>query len=524
MLAAILAVVITHAHVLTMMPTQPVATTLALVDGRVAYAGNDEAAARRAAGPGAEIIDAAGATVVPGFNDAHVHFGYSLTLGGARGIEVPELPKKEWLAAIAEGARARPPNDWLFVTTPGLPDGVARAADLDFLPRPIFVVTKRGGLVNHRAMALCRFGKDEAPRGFVRGRELNAALDRAIKSLPERTLLDGARGFLAELARLGITSVQLIDELPDIFEKLRREGTLTARVRFVPIGYRFANRLYHSDWQAAAPEWVRVDGVKYFHDDWARITRFELQAIYDDATKADRKVVVHVLSRRALASFLDAVERMSKSAPEKARLFRVDHADEVTAAEAERLAKLGIVVCSNPSMVPEWRTERAFPLRTIIQGGVRSCIGSDWYGHHTPARTLAPLESLKLAVTHGGFGTAERIDPVQALEAYTVGSATAEGMQALKGTLAPGMLADLVLLSADPTATAPEHLTEIEVVMTIVGGRVVYRRAAAPGVSEGAPPPQPTIGPPRRPPPPSIGPPQHPPPSSIGPAPPAPRR
>src|SRR5439155_19500687 len=180
-------------------------------------------------------------------------------------------------------------NDWLFVTTPYLPDGVARAEDLDFLPRPVFVVTKRGGLVNHRALARCHFARDEAPRGFVRGRELNAALDRAVKSLPERTLTEGARDFLGELGRLGITSVQLIDEEPDIFEKLRREGTLTARVRLVPIGYRFANRLYHSDWTASSPDWVRVDGVKYFHDDWARITRYELQAIYDDVAKADRK-------------------------------------------------------------------------------------------------------------------------------------------------------------------------------------------------------------------------------------------
>jgi predicted amidohydrolase YtcJ len=516
MLAAVLAVVITHAHVLTMSPALPVASTLALVDGRVAYAGDDEAAGRRAAGPGAEVIDAAGHTIVPGFNDAHVHFGYSLTLGGTRGVEIPELPKKAWLAAIADAARGRPANDWLFVTTPSLPDGVGRAGDLDVVPRPLFVVTKRGGLVNHRAMALCRFARDEAPRGFVRGRELNAALDRAIKSLPERTLLDGARDFLGELGRLGITSVQLIDELPDVFEKLRREGALTARVRFVPIGYRFANPLYHSEWHAAAPEWVRVDGVKYFHDDWARITRYELQALYDDSTKADRRVVLHVLSRRALASFLDAVERMGKSAPEKVRLFRVDHADEVTRAEADRLAKLGIIVCSNPSMLPEWRNEHAFPMHTLIAAGVRTCIGTDWYGHHTPARSLAPLESVEQAVTHGGFGTSERIEPAQALEAYTVGSAAAEGMADKKGTLAPGMLADLVILSDDPLATPPEQLGEIEVLMTVAGGRVVYRRGGFAG------PPPPTIHAPPPPPQPSIGAPKPPPPPTIGPAPPPP--
>jgi predicted amidohydrolase YtcJ len=508
MLAAVLAVVITHAHALTLAPAQPVASTLAVVDGKVAYAGDDEAAARRAAGPGAEIIDVAGRTIVPGFNDAHVHFGLSITVGGPLGIEVPDLPKKAWLAAVADGARGRPPGQWLFVKTDYLPDGVARAADLDFLGRPVFVISKRGALVNHRAMALCKLTDKETPRGFINGREVVAGLDRAIKAQPERYLADSAREFLAELARLGITTAQLIsDELPDLFERLRKDGELTARVRFVPFAYRFANPVYHSEWRGGDADWVRVDGVKYFHDDWARITRFELQAIYDDVAKAGRRVVLHVLSRHALSTFLDALERMSHAAPEKARLFRVDHADEVTRADADRLARLGIIVCSNPSMLPEWRDEHAFPLHTLAAAGVRLCLGTDWLGRHTPRRTLAPLESIQLAVTHGGYGTAERIDVPQALEAYTTGSAAAEGTESKKGTLAPGMLADLVVLSADPTAVTPDKIAEIEVLMTMVGGRVVYRRG-------GFAAPAPT----------SVGAPRQPAPSTIGPAPPPKKR
>jgi predicted amidohydrolase YtcJ len=511
MLAAALAVVITHAHALTLSPTQPVTSTLAIVDGRIAYAGDDEAAARRAAGAGAEVIDVGGRTVVPGFNDAHVHFGFSLTAGGRRGVDVPELPKRAWLAAVATAAHGRPAGEWLFVTTPLLPDGVERAADLDFLGRPVFVVTKRGGLVNHRAATLCHLTDEEAPRGFIHGRAVDAALDRAIKLQPEAFLREGARELLAELGRVGITSVQLItDELPEVFESLRRDGALTARVRMVPIGYRFANRFYHSDWQGAAPDWVRVDGVKYFHDDWARITRYELQAIYDDVVRANRRVVVHVLSRRALQSLLDQIERMSRAQPDKARLFRFDHVDEATPEQAERMARLGIIVCPNPSMIPEWHSERAFPLRTLMTAGVRTCIGTDFIGRHTPPRSLAPLSSVQLAVTHGGFGSAERITAAEALEAYTVGSAAAEGMEQKKGTLAPGMLADLVVLSADPTAVAPEKIAEVEVLLTMVGGRVVYRRGGF------ASPPPPSIGP-RGTQPPTIGPPRPP-------APPSPRK
>src|SRR5262249_11817178 len=159
--------------------------------------------------------------------------------------------------------------------TRNLPEGIGRGRDLDFLPRPVLVVTEHGGLVNQRAAARCHFGPDEAPQGFIRGRELPAAIARAVRTLPRAQLLEGAAAFVSELSRLGITSAQLIgDELPDLFESLREEGRLSVRVRLVPLGYHFANPLYHSDWHGPAPEWVRVDGIKYFHDDWARISRF----------------------------------------------------------------------------------------------------------------------------------------------------------------------------------------------------------------------------------------------------------
>jgi len=497
------AVVVRHAHVLTQVPAQPVATTVAVVDGRIAYVGNDESVALRAAGPDAELIDLHGRTVVPGFDDAHAHFGLSLTLGGPLGIELPALDKRAFIAALSDASRGRPAGEWLFVTIRALPGGISRGHDLDFLPRPVFVVTERGGIVNRRGAALCHFTRDEAPQGFIRGRELPAAVARAIHTLPRPVLADGAAAFSRELSRLGITSVQLIgDELPELFEELRRAGRLTARIRMVPLGYRFATPLYHSDWQAPDPDWVRVDGVKYFHDDWARISRFELQELYDDATRAGRRVVLHVLSRRALQSFLDALSRMSAARPADARLFRVDHADEVTREQAERLAKLGVIVCANPAMLPEWRSDHAFPMHTLVAGGVRLCFGTDWLGRHTPRRPLAPLESLQLAVTHGGFGASERISPAEALAAYTSGSAAAEGQEDKKGSLAPGLFADLVVLSGDPTTTAPERIGQLEVLMTMVGGRVVYRQAGF-GVAT-APPP--TIDKPRPPVPSTIGP------------------
>src|SRR5579871_650294 len=182
---AALAVVLVNAHVLTMSPERPQARALAIVDGRVAYVGDDAAAARKAAGPDADVIDAGGRTVVPGFNDAHAHFGLSITLGSDHGIDLPDgLAHRAFVDAVKRASAERPDDRFLYVKIREMPDGVRRARDLDFVARPVFVVTSHGGVLNHAALRAGNFTDEEAPQGFVRGRELATALDRIVKSLP----------------------------------------------------------------------------------------------------------------------------------------------------------------------------------------------------------------------------------------------------------------------------------------------------------------------------------------------------
>ena len=510
-LVAALAVVLANAHVLTMDPAHPQAQVVAIADGKIAYVGDDLALARKAAGPGAEVIDAAGRTVMPGFNDAHVHFGLTLTLGSREhGVDLPDLGKRAFVAAVKQAAQERAPG-WLFVKMRTMPDGIGRARDLDFVDRALFLVTAHGGLFNHRALAEGHFSTEEAPDGFVHGRELAAALDRLVKALPLKVLTNGAHTLLQRLAKGGITSVQLIDEVPEVFELLRQRDQLTARVRMIPLGYRLETRLYEPTWKGGDPAWVRVDGIKYFHDDGARITRFELQEIFErDVLAAHRQVVVHVLSRHALDTLLSSIESMVRGSgkPEASRLFRVEHADDVTPDQARRLAKLGIPVCSNPSMLPEWRQPRAFPMRTLKEAGVRTCIGTDFVGAHVPERPIEPMVSVELAVTHGGFGDEERLDLRSTLDAYTRGGAAAEGEGEHKGMLKEGLFGDVVLLSADLEKTPPAQLHSVEALLTVAGGRVVYRSPQLEPVAHRTPSsigplskPPATIGPPLKEPP-----------------------
>ncbi len=509
-----LGLVVADANILTLDPAQARARHVAVVDGKFAYVGNDLAAARKAAGPGARELDALGTTIVPGFNDAHVHFGLSFTIGSPEAVDLgPGAESRGAFDRAILAAAARPiapgQHDWVFVTTRTLPDKVARGTDLPKIARPLFVVTERGGLLNKIAQRRLELSEVDAPAGFVRGRHLPAALDRIVKRLPRAILLGQARRFLAELARHGLTSVQLMDELPEIFDELRQEGALTARVRMMVFGYRFDTELYTPSYQAIDPSMLRVDAVKYFHDDWARLPRAELAHLYEQAKTQELPVVLHVLSQGALRSLLDQLEKLEKQDPGGARLFRVDHADEVTPELAARLARLGIVVCANPAMLPEWHSPRAFPMRTLLDAGVTVAIGSDYVGRHEPARPLAPLFGIQMAVTHGGYGDQERVSVEEALRAFSVGSAAAERSAEL-GVIQAGAIADLVGLSADPT-TAPEaSIAGLEVRFTIVGGRVVYERKAA-ARSYATPS---TIGPADAPP--TV---VRPPPATIGPAP-----
>src|SRR5207245_9510088 len=105
-------------------------------------------------------------------------------------------------------------------------------------------------------------------------------------------VLDTARTLLAEARQSGLTTLQLIsDELPKLFEMLRGRGELTARVGFVPLGNRMEARgLYQPSWHGPAPEWVRVNGIKFFHDDPAQLSRHELDDIVGFASEHQLRV------------------------------------------------------------------------------------------------------------------------------------------------------------------------------------------------------------------------------------------
>lgn len=197
-----------------------------------------------------------------------------------------------------------------------------------------------------------------------------------------------------------------------------------------------------------------------------------------DAAIGGGQLHVHAVGDRAIATVLDAMERTP--ADWTSLRVRIEHGDMTTPELAERARKLGVIIVQNPAhftiaetMAARYgeRVSGAQPARSLIASGNRFALGSDG--------PLNPFLNMFFAAIHP-TNPAESLTVEQSLRAYTEGAAFAEFQENNKGRIAPGMLADLAVLSQDIFAIAPPDLPKTESVMTIVGGKIVWEVTAVP--------------------------------------------
>lgn len=176
------------------------------------------------------------------------------------------------------------------------------------------------------------------------------------------------------------------------------------------------------------------------------------------------------------------IEKLKAAEKDRQRVrnlrFRLEHAQLIAQEDLPRLADWGILLAVQPSalidlkkdqgLLGEERANRAYPYQSILNAGISLSFGSDVPGESK----FEPLELIHLAVNRNN---GENVTPLQALCAYTKGSAYAEFMESEKGTLTPGKLADCVVLSEDPTTCPPDKIKDIRVEATIIGGRIVFK-------------------------------------------------
>jgi predicted amidohydrolase YtcJ len=513
---------------------------LAITDGKISAAGtNDEILRQR--GPGTAAIDANGRTVIPGLNDSHMHpirggLNYNMEL---RWDGVPSLAAA--LRRLKEHAARTPPPQWVRVVggwtefqfaerrMPTLDEINAAAPDT-----PVFVLHLYDrAMLNGAALRAVGYTKDTpAPPGGEIQRDRRGIPTGLLIAKPNAGILystlakgprlsredqmNSTRQFMRELNRFGITSV--IDagggfqNYPDDYEvvkELHGRGELTVRLAYNLFTQRPQQEL--ADFQqwtgvtrpGEGDDLYRMNGAGEmlvysaadFEDfleprpDMAPVMEEQLKAVIRHLAKHRWPFRLHATYDETITRALNVYEDVNREIPFEGLHWFFDHCETISDRNIERVKALGggIAVQDRMAFQGEYfmarygarQAERTPPIRRMLELGVPVGAGTDG----TRVSSYNPFVALHWLITGktvGGtalYGEGNRLDRMEALRLYTVGSSWFSSEDGKKGAMLPGQLADLSVLSADYFSIPPDQIKHLESVLTIVGGRMVFGAA-----------------------------------------------
>ena len=478
--------IVTNANVRTMDKSNPTAQAFAVVGGKIVAVGNTSKI-KQLGGANTKTIDAAGKLVLPGFNDAHVHFSamggqfFSVDLRDSRSAaEVVEkvkfyarfLPKGQWILGGGWNNTSWTPDDlpskdlidaaspehpvFLYHANPkiALANSLAlKAARIDKTSKTAF----EGGIVRDAA---------GEPTGILKDSAVNFVRRFAPPFTTDRLLFAETASNYA--AAFGVTSAQDVsaDDAAEIYRELARQGKLKTRVY---------DCIALSDWAKLAKNGVkRADGdalvrrgcLKGVADGDADLT----EELYEQILAADRaglQVAVHAIGARSNAQILSVFERVTKANGKKDRRFRVEHAHSFYPQNISRFAASGIIASVQPYLFSDGAGRTFDPLRDLIRSGAPLAFGSD-------ATMVSVNPLLGIAAAAGAADPKQKLTVEEAVRFYTLGAAYAEFQENEKGVIAVGKLADFVILSDDIFSINPNAIAKTQVLKTIVDGRVVF--------------------------------------------------
>jgi len=528
--------VVTNARVYTSDVNRPVAEALVVRGGRIAFVGSNRGALALA-GPRPERLDLTGKTVIAGMVDAHTHL---LGLGQAlRTVDlVGTRSYDEVIARVAERARTARPGEWIrgrgwdqndWADT-RFPTHAALSRAVPNNPVYLTRVDGHAALVNAKALELAqvtaaaadpsggRFIRDSAnnPTGVLID-NAQGIVSRVIPAASRAELREQALAAIAEANRWGLTGIHdagVGAEGIAVYEELAKEGRYNLR-NYVMIR---ANDSLLDAFMRRGPQkalhdgrlWIRAikisaDGalgsrgaalLEPYSDDPGNTGLIttppeRIKSVAVRALRAGFQLNVHAIGDRANRVVLDQFEAALREVPTADHRFRIEHAQILRYQDIPRFAQLDVI----PSMqgshqtsdmywVPNrlgWaRAQGAYAWRSLLNTGVVIPNGSDF-----PVEAVNPLISFHSFVTRqdaenfpaGGWMPEQRTTRQEALLSITLWPAYAAFMENESGSLTAGKYADFVVLDQDIMRAAPEDILRTRVMLTVVGGRPVYRAA-----------------------------------------------
>lgn len=502
-----------NANVITMDPSQPRADCIAICGGSILFVGLMKDPGKIAAND-FEVVDCGGKTILPGFIDAHCHlraFAESLVTLNLRPTEgfssIGDI--KEALHRLAQEAvpgtwiRGRGYNEFHLVEKRH-----PTRWDLDeVVPNHPVKLTYRSGhahVLNSLALQAVNISiETPEPAGGLIDRDVNTGeptgvlyemgqyLSERIPPIDRESFLTGVSLANERLLTLGITSVQdtsytnTLDDWTefrswqkgDLFQP-RISMMLDANLPNLDEALEYKKRTEETD--------PRIAGVKIILDETTgklHPAQTELNEIVLKAHQKGFQVAIHAIEKTAVESACHAIENALQRFPRANHRHRIEHCSVCDLALSEHLASLGITVVTQPTFI-YYNGDRylktvslenlayLYPLKTLLENGVSIAASSDF-----PIDPPNPLIGLYSAVTRRSktgkvLSEEEAIPPWTALRMYTYEGARVVFDEGLRGTLAPGKVADLIMLSDDPTRVAPESIKDIKVEMTVIGGEI----------------------------------------------------
>ena len=527
-------IIIVNAIVHTMDPQQPLAEAVAIHGNRILAAGTTKEI-RKLASNNTKIIDAKKRLVLPGFNDAHTHFlsgGFQLSSVDLRDANTPQefaerirsfaskLPKGRWVTG----------GDWDHERWPDTKLPTKELIDSFTPDTPIFVNRLDGhmALANSLALKLAGVTRQtlDPPGGVIvrdpKTGEPTGVLKDAAQSFVWKVVspstfdekLAAARAASEYAARLGVTSVQDMSAGADvgIYQTLLDRGELKTRIYAVsplPAWERLARTGVRAHFGSPM---LRVGGLKGFSDGSLGSTTalfydpyrddpgtsgipgdemFPEGAMLERVLKADKaglQIMIHAIGDRANDLILSMFEQAEKENGVRDRRFRIEHAQHLRSQDIPRFSRDKVIASMQPyhaiddgrwaeKRIGKERAKTTYAFRSLLDSGATLAFGSDW-----TVAPLNPILGIYAAATRRtldgknskGWVPEQKISVEEAVRAYTVGSAFAEYQETVKGSITPGKLADVVILSGNIFKIEPKEIENVKVVLTLVDGRVVY--------------------------------------------------
>ena len=473
--------------------------------------------------PQTTLLDARGAAVLPGFDDAHASF-----VAGGLATDTVQLfgavDLDEVRARVETFAASHPDATWITGygwSFDAIGEPTRLQLDSVVSDRPVALLSLDGGAMwlNTRALTAAGITRRTLVKtaGIVRDRrseptgllkaDAMALVDRVA---PKATREDRARGLqlaIQNAQQRGITSVQDLGAFAgdlDLYDAAREAGTLGVRVYVAiraatspddldAVAHRFpddpllktglASLLLDGSVETEAAAMLAPYATRGAAEGTLTLGTDELAQRVRMLDSRGWQIAIEASGDRAVRAALDALGPLAKAGKgDKPRRHRIEGLAVVDPEDIPRFGALGVIASMQPlqasaAMVETWsknvgpdRLASGWPARSLSAAGAHLAFGSG-----TPNLPLDPLDSVRAAVARDELQAPEQLTLKSAINGWTSGAAWASFDEHRKGTLKPGMLADIVILSTD-IFRGPAQLKSAEVVMTIFDGKVVYRR------------------------------------------------